>query len=106
MVFRHYTDMKKPIYIYQCVECKEYFYTFDTTLVHCGKLTQWINGIPGKGIDMNSKIVKIKVSGWIEISQENLDTILKYEDPHMGLVHSIHMGYVNSDNLSFEIIEG
>lgn len=80
-------------------------YTEDTMLRHCGKLTQWIAGIEGKGVNMNSPIVKIKVSGWIEMSQENLDTLLTHDDQHTSLVYSIHMGYVDATNLDFETEE-
>ena len=56
---------------------------------------------------MPDKRVKIKVSGYIEMSQENLERILEsYEtDLHMGLVYSIHMGYTDSSNLEFDIPE-
>jgi hypothetical protein len=54
---------------------------------------------------VSSEKVKIKVSGYIEMSRENLDTILGYPDPHIGLVFCLHMGFVNSDNLDFEVIE-
>jgi hypothetical protein len=81
--------------------CKKYIYTEDTTLRHCGKLTQWILGIPGRGLNMDSPKVKIKVSGYIEMSEENLDNILAYDDPHQGLVYSIHMGYCDASNLQF-----
>jgi hypothetical protein len=65
-------------------------------------LTSWLSGIEGKGIDMSSPIVKIKVSGYITMTKENLDNILAYDDPHTGLVYSIHMGYCNPSNLEFE----
>jgi hypothetical protein len=93
---------KQSIYMWQCVECKEYIYSEDVLLKHCHKLVQWVKGIEGKGIDMTSPMVKIKVSGYLEMSQESLDTVLGYEDPHTGLVYSIHMGYVNASNLAFE----
>jgi hypothetical protein len=80
-------------------------YSEETFLKHCGRLTQWINGIEGKGVDMNSPTVKIKVSGWIEMSQENIDRLLTHSDPHTGLVYSIHMGYVDARNLDFELEE-
>lgn len=96
---------KKPVYMYQCIVCREVVYTEDTVLKHCGRLRQWVRGIEGKGVDMKSPTVKIKVSGYIEMSQENLDTLLAYDDPHMGLVYSFHMGYVNTSNLAFEPIE-
>lgn len=80
-------------------------YTENTLLKHCGKLTQWVRGIEGKGVDMNSPMVKIKVSGYIEMSKENLNIILGYEDAHTGMVYSIHMGYVKAENLEFDIPE-
>lgn len=72
---------------------------------HCGKLTSWIKGIPGKGLDMASPKVKIKVSGYIEMTQENLDTLLSHKDPHRGIVFSIPMAYVNTEGLEFEPVE-
>lgn len=93
---------KQPIYMYQCIVCRKNFYTDNKIMRHCGKLTQWVQGIEGKGIDMASPKVKIKVSGYIEMSQEAFDTILGYEDPHTGLVYGIHMGYTNASNLEFE----
>lgn len=72
---------------------------------HCNRLTQWVKGIEGKGINMASPMVKVKVSGYIEMSQESLDVILGHNDPHTGLVYSIHMGYVQAGNLEFEPIE-
>ena len=77
-------------------------YTENTTLLHCGKLTQWINGIDGKGIDMESPIVKVKVSGFISMSQENLDRLLTHDDIHTSIVYAVHMGYVDASELIFE----
>lgn len=94
---------KQPVYMYQCVVCNEYMYTEDVLLKHCGKLTQWIKGIEGKGVNMSSPMVKIHVSGYVEMSQENLDTILKYDDPHIGLVYSLHMGFVSTGKLEFSV---
>ena len=88
--------------MWQCVICQEYIYSEDILLKHCNRLVQWINGIEGKGIDMNSPIVKIHVTGYIEISQENLDVILAHDDPHTSLIYSIHMGYVNAKELTFD----
>lgn len=51
---------------------------------------------------MANEKVKIKVSGFIEMSQENFDTVMGYDDPHTGLIYSIHMGYCNANNLIFE----
>lgn len=96
---------KQPIYMYQCLVCKENFYTENTIMTHCGKLTQWVAGLDGKGIDMGSPKVKVKVSGYIEISQESLDTILGYDNPHTGLVYAIHIGYTDASNLDFELEE-
>ena len=92
----------QPMYMWQCVVCQEYMYSEDITLEHCDRLVQWINGIEGKGIDMNSPLVKIHVTGYIEMSQENLDTILTHEDPHTSLIYSLHMGYVNAKELTFD----
>ena len=94
---------KQPMYMWQCVMCQEYMYSEDILLKHCNRLVQWINGIEGKGIDMNSPIVKIHVTGYIEISQENLDVILAHDDPHTSLIYSIHMGYVNAKELTFDL---
>lgn len=90
--------------MYQCVVCGENLLTEDTTLFHCDKLTQWVNGLDGKGIDMSSPKVKINVSGYITMSQENLERILSYEEnyQHTALVYSLHMGYVDSSNLVFD----
>lgn len=51
------------------------------------------------------KKVKIKISGYIEMSQEDLDRLLiSYEaDQHTGLVYAIHMGYTDASNLEFDI---
>lgn len=91
--------------MWQCVKCREYFYSEDSTTKHCGKLAMWVNGIEGKGIDMNSPMVKVKVSGYIEMSQENWNKLLTYADPHLGVVYSLHMGYVNTEGLEFEPVE-
>lgn len=93
---------KRPMYLWQCVVCQEYMYSEETFLKHCGRLTQWVNGIEWKGVDMSSPMVKIKVSGWIEMSKENLDLLLTHADPHTGLVYSIHMGYCDASNLEFD----
>ena len=93
---------KQPMYMWQCVVCSEYMYSEDITLKHCRRLVQWIKGIEGIGIDMNSPMMKIHVTGYIEISQENLDTILSHEDPHTSLIYSIHMGYCNAKELTFD----
>ena len=97
---------KRPIYMYQCVgKCKRYMYTENTFLKCCGRLTQWINGIEGKGVDMDSPKVKIKVSGYLEMSQENLDRLMTHSDPHTGLVYSIHMGYCDASHIDFDVPE-
>lgn len=93
---------KKPIYMYQCVKCRKTFLTEDNTFRHCGMLTSWVNGVEGKGVNVNSPIVKIKVSGYVTMTRENLNNILAYDDPHTGLVYSLHMGYVNADNMEFD----
>lgn len=95
----------KPIYIYQCIICKKNFRTENTTAKHCGKLMQWIAGIEGKGINVNEKKVKIKVGGYIEMSEENLNILLSHNDPHTGLIYAIPMGYCNASNLDFEPVE-
>lgn len=98
---------KQPMYLWQCVKCKEYIYSENVLLIHCEKLTQWVEGIEGKGINMGSIKVKIKVSGYIEMSQENFNRILEVYnyDSHIGMVNAIPMGYVNASNLDFEVIE-
>lgn len=89
--------------MWQCIVCGEYMYSEETFLKHCGKMVQWINGIEGKGVNnMESPVVKIHVSGWIEMSQENLNNLMAYDDPHQGLLYSLHMGYCESSNLVFE----
>jgi hypothetical protein len=93
---------KQPMYMWQCVVCREVIYSEDNTLLHCGRLVQWLAGIEGKGIDMLLPKVKIKVSGYIEITQESFDVIMGYDDPHTGLVYGIHMGYTDATNLEFE----
>lgn len=93
----------QPMYLWQCVTCREYIYSEDRLLRHCGKLVQWVQGIEGKGVDMDSPKVRIKVSGYIEMSQESLDLILGYNDPHRGLVYGIHMGYTEAKHLEFEL---
>lgn len=70
---------------------------------HCGKLTQWVAGIEGKGIDMAKPKVRVQVSGYIEIVRESFDRIMGYEDPHAGLVYAIHMGYTDASNLEFTL---
>ena len=92
---------KKPVYVYQCIICGKKMYTRSTTLKHCGRLTQWVEGIEGKGVNMESRKVKVLVSGYIEVREEELDKILAYDDPHRGLVFSIPMGYVDASNLEF-----
>ena len=54
---------------------------------------------------MSEKKVRIKVSGYVEMSQENLNILLEHTDPHTSLVYSIHMGYVDATNLDFDIPE-
>ena len=51
---------------------------------------------------MNSPIVKIHITGYVEMSQENLDSLLAQEDPHTSLIYSVHMGYVNAKELTFD----
>lgn len=51
---------------------------------------------------MSNEKVKVKVSGYIELSQENLDILLSHNDPHMSIVYSMHMGYVDASNLEFD----
>jgi hypothetical protein len=93
---------KQPIYLYQCVICGEKIYTENTILIHCEKFTQWLEGIEGKGIDMDSPKIKIKVSGYIEMSQKNFALLLSHNDPHKSLVYSLPMGYVSTEFLEFQ----
>ena len=90
------------MYMWQCIVCQEYMYSEEVYLKHCGRMVQWVNGIEGKGVDMSSPLVKIHVSGYIEMSQENIDTILTHDDPHTSLIYSVHMGYVNAKELIFD----
>ena len=48
----------RPIYLYQCVECRKIFKTSNVVMKHCGTLTQWLKGIEGIGIDL--KEVKLR----------------------------------------------
>lgn len=89
--------------MWECVVCHKHILSEEIFLKHCGKMVMWENGIEGKGIDMESKIVKVQVSGWIELSQENLERLLAYENQHMGIVYALHMGYVDTEHLEFEI---
>jgi len=93
--------------LYQCVVCAELILTRDKVFRHCNKLTQWINGIEGKGLDMKSEIVEIQVRGSVKMSRENLERILiTYQDEYMGLLYSLHMGYVDSTGLEFDLPDG
>lgn len=92
---------KKPTYMYQCVVCRKNFYTENMITKHCGKLTQWVCGIPGKGIDMESPQAKIIVKGHVLMSEENLNNLLNYGDAHQALLYALHMGYVDARNLEF-----
>jgi hypothetical protein len=96
-----------PTYIYQCVVCRAVIYTDNGYERHCGKLTKLVEGIEGKGVNMDSPRVTIRVNGYIEMSRENLDRVLaSYEsNPHMGLVYSIHMGYTDASGLEFDLPE-
>jgi hypothetical protein len=49
--------------------------------------------------------MKIKVSGYIEMSVENFNVVMSHIDPHTSLVYSIHMGYVDASNLEFEPVD-
>ena len=51
---------------------------------------------------MKKEMIKIHITGYIEMSQENLESILAQEDPHTSLIYSIHMGYVNAKELTFD----
>lgn len=94
---------KPPVYLWQCVVCGGCVYSEDVTERHCGKLTQWVSGIDGRGVDMSSPKIKITVSGCVEMSLEDLQRILGYPDIQQGLICSLHMGYCNSDNLDFTL---
>jgi len=94
---------KQPVYMYRCEgKCKKYIYTEDTFQKCCGRLMSWICGVEEIGMDLKSKITKVKVSGWIELSKENLDRLMTHADPHTSLVYSIHMGYCDASNMTFE----
>lgn len=58
--------------------------------------------IPKKSEKGNDEIVRVNLSGYIEMKREDLERILAYPDPHMGLVFVVHMGFVNSDNVIFD----
>lgn len=90
--------------MYQCVVCGNNTLTNDQTLFCCDRLTQWVCGLDGRGMDMKSPMVKIHVSGYVTMSKENLERILSYDKDHVhtALVYSLHMGYVDSSNLVFD----
>lgn len=52
---------------------------------------------------MSEKKVKIHVTGYIEMTQENLDVLMSHEDPHTSLIYAVHMSYVDATNLEFEV---
>lgn len=93
---------KLPVYLWECIVCKENFYSENEVVLHCNKLVMWVAGIPGKGCNLKSKIVKVKVSGWIELSEENLAILLSHNDPHMGILYALHMSYCDASNMTFE----
>ena len=96
---------KKPVYLYQCVVCRKKMYTDNTTMRHCDRFTQWVAGIEGIGVNMKEKKIRIQVTGYIEMSESNLEKVLAYEDQHMGLVYAIPMGYCDASSLEFSIEE-
>lgn len=94
---------KSPVYLWQCVVCGECIHSENVAERHCGRLAQWVSGVEGKGVNMESPKVQIQVSGHIEMSVEDLERILGYPDVQKGLVYSIHMGFCNSENLDFTL---
>lgn len=100
---------KDDVYVFKCIVCGKVFRTWDTTMFHCGRLTQWVEGIPklreemkGKSIKSSDRI-KIRVSGYIEIERGILSKILKSGDPFGGLINSMSQEFVNVDNLEFDL---
>jgi hypothetical protein len=49
--------------------------------------------------------VRIAVSGYVEVKRSDLNEILKYDDPFAGLIQGMAMGFVNVDNLEFDLEE-
>jgi hypothetical protein len=54
-----------------------------------------------KEVNMAEKKVKIKVSGYLEMSQENFDMLMSHDDQHTSLIYAIHMGYTDASTLEF-----
>ena len=86
--------------MYQCPVCRHTALTNSARFQHCGIVLEW----KGEKI-MLGKMVRIKVSGYVEMREGNLDDILKsYEkNPHTGLLYSLHMGYCNAEGFEFDI---
>ena len=93
--------MQRPVYLYECVTCKKRMYTTNTLTKHCDRLTQWVAGIEGKGVNMSERKVKIFVSGYVEMRESDFDRVMAYEDQHMGLLYAIPMGYCDASKLEF-----
>lgn len=91
------------LHVWECVVCKERIVSSNKALSHCGTLTQWVKKNESFEEWKKNKKVKILVKGHIEMSQENYDKIMGYEDPFKGLILSINT-FANTDNLEFEIM--
>lgn len=91
--------LKKPVNMFQCSRCRRTVVTHNTVLKCC----EGIIKLEGIGDNMKEKKVRIKVSGYIEMSQESYNRIKNGygEDLHMGLVYSMHMGYTDTKGLEF-----
>jgi hypothetical protein len=50
------------------------------------------------------KTVKIKVSGIVEMSKENWDCLLAYDNIHQAITYALHCQYVNTERLDYERI--
>lgn len=96
---------KKPVYLYRCIVCGKSVYTENTILKHCNKLTEWILGIEGKGVNMESRKVKLFISGHVIMTEENLNNLLAYGDSTQAILYALHMPYVDTENLVLEVEE-
>lgn len=96
--------MGKPVYLYECIVCEKRMYTTSMIERHCDRLTQWIDGIEGKGIDMEETRYRVKVEGYMVLRESDLNRALESDDPHMALVYALPMGYCDASGLEFDVI--
>lgn len=116
------------MYIFECIVCGKRIKSESAVAFHCGRLTQWVSGIGRGRLEVPEKksrpklfeerreeaieeetddndMVKIRLSGYALISRDNLNEILRYDDPHAGIVLGIGAGFVNMANAEFDIEE-